>query len=148
LKIAASPYVAWAFINAFFKRPYPRPTTPKTSLPGISFLKLFIPHTLILIGSIYALFQAYINEPIIWQTKGMKFFLCISIVSTTCLILTSTKWFINNCQRWKKRKDIIVDKEKSRIRNLIQRMQFQGTGIMDVGYNLNPRFQIAFDRCS
>jgi cellulose synthase (UDP-forming) len=152
LAIAASPYITAAFIRAIFKKTYPRPTTPKTTEEGVSYLKLFIPHIIILAGSIFALARAFIIDPIVWQTKGMKLFLYISIVSLTGLVVTSTKWFSKFYTCWKQNHEDAEDEEKGRLRRLIQRIQFQCTGIMDTNYDLNPRFQttyqLAFDSCS
>ncbi len=152
LAIAASPYITAAFIRAVFKKTYPRPTTPKTTEEGVSYLKLFIPHIIILASSIFALARAFVIDPIVWQAKGMKLFLYISIVSLTGLIITSTKWFSRLCDRWKQNHNNAVDEERGRLRRLIQRIQFQDTGIMDTHHDLNPRFQttyqLAFDSCS
>ena len=97
LFVASNFYVAYAFIRAIFKKGLLRAkfVTPKEAPKGISYLRFFIPHIILVSISIVTLIYSFLLDVYLWPIGGMKLFLTISIVSLTGLIITSTRWFNN-----------------------------------------------------
>ncbi len=93
LWIATSPYIAFALVKALLKQHLPRGFTPKETEMGVSYLKSFVPHMIIVVFSVLALIYAQVLESWIWPTKGMRPFLFTSIISLGFLIISSTRWF-------------------------------------------------------
>lgn len=93
LWIASSPYIAFALVKALLKQHVPRGFTPKETEMGVSYLKSFVPHIIVVVFSMLALVYAEMLESWIWPTKGMRIFLFTSIASLTFLIISSTRRF-------------------------------------------------------